>query len=160
MEYGNLAYKEYYTPKKPKKPQQNRADNKKQRLHNRNKALRYIAVIAVLSVAAGYMISTFVTVNETKADVARLKNDLADMQAQTSQKSFDLDHAIDLAEVEEIATTRLGMQRPEKYQMVYVNVSREDAVEKTAAETDGASKRFSDAVKAVWSNIVDFFSIK
>ena len=119
MEYGNLAYKEYYTPKKPKKPQQNKS-SKKKNLHERNRAIKYIAAIAVLSLSAGYMISTFVTVNETKAQVAQLSSELADVQAQTSQKTFDLDHAIDLSEVEEIATTRLGMQRPEKYQMVYV----------------------------------------
>lgn len=159
MEYGNLAYKEYYTPKKPKKPQQNKS-SKKKNLHERNRAIKYIAAIAVLSLSAGYMISTFVTVNETKAQVAQLSSELADVQAQTSQKTFDLDHAIDLSEVEEIATTRLGMQRPEKYQMVYVNVSRDDTVEKTASETDGASKRILDGLQTIWSNIVDFFSIK
>ena len=156
MENGNLAYKEYCTPEKRKKPQQ----NKKTNIQARKKALQYITAITVLALSAGYMISTFVAVHETRDEVAVLTKELTELQSQTSQKTFDLDHAIDLEEVEEIATTRLGMQRPEKYQIVYVNVNREDEVQKTAAEVEGASKRLFGWVSDAWSNIVEFFSIK
>ena len=106
------------------------------------------------------MISTFVTVNETRAEVKSLETYLLEMEAITSQKAFDLDHSIDLATIEEEATTRLGMKRPEKYQTVYVNVSREDVTEKTVGEVENAKGRISDTLKAIIGNIVEFFSIK
>ncbi|MDD6483746.1 MAG: hypothetical protein PUF72_04110 [Clostridiales bacterium] len=159
MEYGNLAYKEYYAPKTAKKPQPKK-NVQKANAKARKRAVGYIAAIAVLALSAGFMISTFVAVHETKDEVAALEETLGDLQAQTSQKAFDLEHAIDLDEVEKIASERLGMQRPEKYQTIYVNVRREDEVQKTAREVEGLSKRIASGLGGIWSNIVEFFSIQ
>lgn len=160
MGYGNLAYREdYYSRQQLRKPQKKQISHGSHRA-DRLKYIRYICAIIVMAMSAGYMISTFVTVNETKAVVAELESQLADMEAITSQKAFDLDHSIDLATIEEEATTRLGMQRPEKYQMIYVNVPREDVTEKTAAEVENAGDRISGWLKNIFGNIVDFFSIK
>ena len=106
------------------------------------------------------MISTFVAVNETRSEIAALENQLAEQEAITSQKAFDLDNSIDLATIEEEATTRLGMQRPEKYQTVYVNVDREDVTEKTVGEVENASGVIGGWIKNIFGHIVEFFSIK
>lgn len=159
MGYGNLAYKEeYYIPKK-RPPKKKKLSVKKQRV-NRMRYIRYIVAIAVAALAAGFMISTFVTVHETKSRVRELEAQLAEAEAVTSQKAFDLDHKIDLATIEDEATNRLGMKRPEKYQTVYVNVSRDDVTEKTAGEVENARNKFSEVFKNIVSNIVEFFSIK
>ena len=113
-----------------------------------------------ISLAAGFMVSRFVAVNETRAEVAQLEKQLAEEEAITSQKAFDLDHKIDLATIEEEATTRLGMKRPEKYQTVYVNVSRDDVTEKTADEVENAGSAVGDWFRKIAGNIVEFFSIK
>ena len=92
MGYDNLAYKEYiyeeYIPKK-QKPQQN---NKNKRNHNqmlnRKKSVRRICAILVLSFSAGFMISEFVAVNETKQQIASLEKKLADAESVTSQKKY------------------------------------------------------------------------
>lgn len=160
MEYGNLAYKaEYYFPRYNTTPQRKQSAVIGHRTDKR-KYRRYIFVIITIALAAGFMISTFVTVNETRAEVKSLETYLLEMEAITSQKAFDLDHSIDLATIEEEATTRLGMKRPEKYQTVYVNVSREDVTEKTVGEVENAKGRISDTLKAIIGNIVEFFSIK
>lgn len=159
MEYGNLAYKEYYAPTEIKKPKKN-INHKKQVARARKRALNWIAAISVLALSAGYMLCSFVEVHETQRNCAALENDLEEVQAQNSQKSFELEHAIDLGEIERIATTKLGMQRPEKYQMVYVNVHRDDALEMTAKDAKGPIKKMGEHFSALWSNIVEFFSIK
>lgn len=160
MEYGNLAYdEEYYVPIKKKKPQKKHTPSRRNK-HDRTKYIRYISSIVTISLAAGFMVSRFVAVNETRAEVAQLEKQLAEEEAITSQKAFDLDHKIDLATIEEEATTRLGMKRPEKYQTVYVNVSRDDVTEKTADEVENAGSAVGDWFRKIAGNIVEFFSIK
>lgn len=160
MEYGNLAYdEEYYVPGKQNKPQKRHTPLRRNK-QSRIKYIRYIAAIVIMSLAAGFMVSSFVAVNETRAEISALEKQLAEAEAVTSQKAFDLDHKIDLATVEEEATSRLGMKRPEKYQTVYVNVSREDVTEKTVGEVENAENALGDWLKGVIGNIVEFFSIK
>lgn len=161
MEYGNLAYKEYqHTPMK-KKPQQNKSDKRKHnQMLNRVKNIRRICATVVLALSAGFMISEFVAVNETKQQVAQLEKELAGAESVTAQKMFELERSVDLSEIEEEATTRLGMQRPEKYQTIYVNVKQDNVTEKTAGEVEGLPSRLLSGLKRIGGNIVAFFSIK
>ena len=54
----------------------------------------------------------------------------------------------------------MGMQRPEKYQTIYVNVKQEDMTEKTAGEVEGFGHGIVSVLKKIGGNIVQFFSIK
>ncbi len=163
MGYDNLAYKDYtyeeYVPKK-RKPQQNKSKRNHNQMLNRKKSVRRICAILVLSFSAGFMISEFVAVNETKQQIASLEKKLADAEAITSQKNYELEKSVDLTKIEEEATTRLGMQRPEKYQTIYVNVKQNDVTEKTASDVEGPINRIGAALKKLGSNIVTFFSIE
>ena len=127
---------------------------------NRKKSVRRICAILVLSFSAGFMISEFVAVNETKQQIASLEKKLADAESVTSQKNYELEKSVDLAKIEEEATTRLGMQRPEKYQTIYVNVKQNDVTAKTASSVENPIKRIGGAFKKLGSNIVEFFSIE
>ncbi len=163
MGYDNLAYKDYtyeeYVPKK-RKPQQNKSKRNHNQMLNRKKSVRRICAILVLSFSAGFMISEFVAVNETKQQIASLEKKLADAEAITSQKNYELEKSVDLTKIEEEATTRLGMQRPEKYQTIYVNVKQNDVTEKTASDVEGPINRIGATLKKLGSNIVAFFSIE
>ena len=122
--------------------------------------IRRMGIIAALALSAGFMISQFVAVNETEQKVASLEKQLAAAESVTSQMIFDMEQSVDLAEIEKQATTRLGMQRPEKYQTIYVNVRKDDMTEKTADEVESIGNRVISAVKKTCSYIVNFFSIK
>ncbi|MCH5211189.1 MAG: hypothetical protein J1F01_09545 [Oscillospiraceae bacterium] len=166
MDYGNLAYKlprQYEKPRKRIRPQVNRARiirrNREQMLI-RSKNLRRICAIVVVALSAGFMISQFVTVNETGQEIASLTKQLNELESATSQMIFNMEQSVDLAEIEKEATTRLGMQRPEKYQMIYVNVKQDDMTEKTAGEVEGLGNSVTSALKKIGGNIVQFFSIK
>ena len=161
MEYGNLAYKEYQYPPAKKKPQKNNADKRKHnQMLNRIKNIRRICAIIVLALSAGFMISEFVAVNETKQQIASLEKNLTSEESVTSQKMFELERSADLSEIEKEATTRLGMQRPEKYQTIYVNVKQNDVTEKTAGAVESLPSRAAAAVKKICGNIISFFSIE
>ncbi len=166
MEYGNLAYKlprQYEEPAEKSIPQ---SDNVRIVKRNREQMLiksrniRRICIIIVIAFSAGFMISRFVAVNEAEQEVASLSKQLNELESVTSQMVFDMEQSVDLAEIEKEATTRLGMQRPEKYQTIYVNVKQEDMTEKTAGEEEGLGNYVMSSLKKIGGHIVEFFSIK
>jgi hypothetical protein len=71
-----------------------------------------------------------------------------------------LEQSVDLTEIEKEATNRLGMQRPEKYQTIYVNVKQDDVTEMTAGEVEGFRNRVTLMLKSLGSYIVELFSIE
>ena len=176
--YGNLAYDyrnyEDYSPEREKnkenkeKRNQNRMKGKVKKADKRigetvkKKRINagIIASILALAVSAGYMISKFVTVNEKRDEAARLEEKLANAEASTSQKAFELEQSVDLAEIEKEATTRLGMQRPEKYQIIYINVPTDDVTHTTAEAVEGMDNSVKNIFGKMFSDIIEFFSIK
>lgn len=162
MAYSNLAYE--FEPQRPrrKKPQQNKKTVKRthKQMHSKSKNLRRMCAIIVLAFSAGFMISKFVNVHETQQQIATLQKDLAALESSTSQKIFNLEQSIDLNELETEATTRLGMQRPEKYQTIYVNVKQDDVTEMTADEVESFGNKTKASLKELAGYIVETFSIK
>lgn len=177
--YGNLAYDnrnyEDYSPehiknKDKEKRNQNVMKGKAKRADKKNGArvtvkkkrinVGIIASILALSVSAGYMISKFVTVNEKRDEAAQLEEKLEHAEASTSQKAFELEQSVDLAEIEKEATTRLGMQRPEKYQIIYINVPTDDVTHTTADSVEGMDNSVKNFFSKMFSDIIEFFSIK
>ena len=116
--------------------------------------------MGVVALAATFMISKFVAVNETAGEIKSLTRELESTRAYTSQRIFEMERSIDLSEVEEIATTRLEMQRPETYQIVYVNVDKEDVSEITAGDVEGAGNDVKSFMTKLKQNIIELFSIK
>ncbi len=119
-----------------------------------------MCVIVVMAISASFMISKFVTVHETQQKIAALEKNLSTIESQTSQQIFDLEQSVDLTEIEREATTRLGMQRPEKYQIIYVNVKQDDVTEMTAGEVEGFKNWLTASLKSIGSYIVELFSIE
>lgn len=165
MGYGNLAYKYDYTEeerqqqrkKAIKKPNNDKAKSKR-----RVAQLSYagkIAAVLVVAASAVFMIAQYVTVNETKTALNSAVADYEFEKSVTAQKSFELEQSIDLSKIEAEATTRLGMQRPEKHQIVYVDVKQSDVTVKTAGEVESFSNRFVSFVKNIKGHIIEFFSI-
>lgn len=119
-----------------------------------------MCAIVVLAFSAGFMISKFVTVHETQQQIAKLQSNLTELESNTGQQIFDLEQSVDLTELEQEAVNRLGMQRPEKYQTIYVNVKRDDMTETTVGEVEGFNNRLKVKLKELGGYIVNMFSIE
>lgn len=160
--YGNLAYKDY-PPEveiRTRRPVDNAARRKQRQMANRKNNFFRIISILFLALAAGFMISQYVAVHESRTVIEELEETLRAEEAATSQKSFELERSVNLSEIEEEATTRLGMQRPEKYQTIYINVPQADVTDATSGEVEGVMNTIKTFLKEAGSNIVEFFSIK
>lgn len=178
--YENLAYDysnhEEYSPEhinnkeKEEKRKQNGMKGKAKNDDNRaEKTVRrkkkkintgILVSILSLSLSAGFMISEFVTVNEKRDEAAQLEEKLETTEAATSQKKHELDESVDRNVIMKEATTRLGMQTPEKYQIIYINVPREDVTNTTANSVEGMNNSVKNFFSKMFSDIVEFFSIK
>ncbi len=161
MVNGNLAYKKEVVTKpiRPVMKQTKTVKDNKDMIRRRVTFLR-ILYTAAIAVSAAFMVSKFVIANETAGEIKSLSQDLAEARAYTSQKVFEMERSVDLDEVEKIATTRLGMQRPESYQIVYVNVDKDDVSEVTAGDVEGAKNELMDTLDSIKKNILEFFSIE
>ena len=165
MEYGNLALDERYeyrSGRRKRKPQKrnNRTKRNQEQMLNRKRNIRRMVAVVAMAISAGFMISEFVTVHETRAQLSSLNKELSEQEAITSQKVFALEQSIDLGKIERIATTRLGMQRPENYQTIYVNVKSEDVTDVTAGDVEGVGNALAAFFKSAGSHIVKLFSIQ
>ena len=156
MGYSSVAYKyeeDFFV--KEKKEQAKEVVSKK----TKKKNFTPIICAIVLSMAAYYMISKNVELYETKQNIKALQEELTTLQTYTSQRIFELEQSVDLATVEEIATTRLNMQRPEQYQIEYVSIERDDVTEITAGEVEGVKNTVDNATNDIKRNLVGIFTI-
>ena len=154
MNYSNLAYK----LDKQDDIEEHKA--KKRVLVTKEKRnFKPIIYALVLCMSACYMISKNVAVYETEQEIKSLRNEIAELESYTSQRAFELEQSLDLTTIEKVATTRLNMQRPEQYQIEYVNVVRDDVTEVTAGEVEGVQNKVKKATESLKRNMAGIFSI-
>ena len=161
MTQGNLAYKYGYVEEENYKKQNTDKFRSGQR-RVKVKKISYaekVAAVIVVAVSAVFMITQFVEVNDSLSALKTAQKQYAFEEAVTAQKTFELEQSIDLSKIEQEATVRLRMQRPDSHQIVYIDIPQEDVVEKTSREVEGFRNRMHEWGKSVLSNIVDFFSI-
>lgn len=155
MGYSNLAYKNWVEEEEIVVTQ-SRVEPKKKNVRN----FKPIIYVLVLSVAAYYMISKSVVLYETNQEIKQKQAELTELETYTSQRTFELEQSVDLATVEEIAASKLNMQRPESYQIEYVSRNRDDVTEVTADEVEGVKNKVGKAAESFRRNIVGIFTIR
>ena len=67
----------------------------------------------------------------------KLKENLETVNSVVVKSEYELEKNIDLKKIEEIAVTKLGMQRPEKHQLVYISMKNNDYCEVKEDESKG-----------------------
>lgn len=165
MIYGNLAYKYDYIEDKTdreqrkKQPKPNAGGIKRKREQKELSYAAKIMLVLVTAVSAVFMIIQYVTANDTRSTLKETAQQYEFEKSVTAQKSFELEQSIDLAKIESEAVTRLGMKRPEKHQIVYLDVKKSDVTVKTADEVEGFSNRIKEFIESIKSNMIEFFSI-
>lgn len=97
----------------------------------RVKAKAEVSLFAVFGMAAaGFLlvlvIFGYVQLYEATAEVGRLRDELASVEAENQDLSARYEGKIDLAAIEERAIHELGMSQPASNQNVYLNLTGED----------------------------------
>ncbi len=151
---GTAAYKidEYYSYTQKAQEKQDERKSKSQKRHIVNVKKLSIILSIVFTIAIAFLYANVVLI-ETSSKVTELNKELEDMKVRNTQVSFDIVSGVDYGVVEQKAISEYGMQHPESYQNVYVDVVQSDYVE--VASSKAKSKGF---VEDIISNVQSFLA--
>ncbi len=97
------------------------------------------ALVALFAVAIGLLFTNAMII-EKSSTVSKMQEELNSLTEPNNQTVLDFEKNLDLKKIEEIAINELGMKRPDKYQIVYVDVKQSDYAEvKREEEKSGFS---------------------
>lgn len=134
-----------------KKNEQPQKKQKKQ-LKSHIKAVMYIGVIFAVLFAISYRNSL---INESFSKNEKLKNTLAVTQKENEQLQVNIENSLNLSNIEKLAREKLGMQKLDNSQKVYVSLPKKDYVEPAVEEV------VIDDTESNWfQKIINFFSNK
>ena len=103
----------------------------KRQLKSHVKAVMYILVIFSILFAISYRNSL---INESFSRKEKLQSKLSTTQKENEQLQVNIENSLNLTNIEKIAKERLGMQRLDNTQKVYVNLPKKDYVEPAVEE--------------------------
>ena len=90
------------------------------------KAIKYISIIFIALMAISYRNSL---INEKFNQNEKLKSTLAVTQKENEQLQVNIENSLNLNNIEKIAREKLGMQKLDNSQKVYVSLPKKDYVE-------------------------------
>jgi len=96
--------------------------------NKRNSKKHILMLIGIVFIAFFGIIARYSYITQLNYDVAQLHKDITKQVAINSALSIELDKKMNLPQVRYNATTKLGMQKPDNYQIVYIEVPRCDKV--------------------------------
>ena len=103
--------------------------NRKKQIANKKSQQTVLSIIAIAFILAFVVLYRNALIIQKSDAADKLQAQLTHLQSQNAQTEMKLKEKINLQYVEEMATTKLGMKRPDKYQTVYVNVVQNDYAE-------------------------------
>ena len=90
------------------------------------RAIKYISIIFIALMAISYRNSL---INEKFNQNEKLKSTLAVTQKENEQLQVNIENSLNLNNIEKIAREKLGMQKLDNSQKVYVSLPKKDYVE-------------------------------
>lgn len=139
-----------YEPRRESKPVRRVAPQKK---HKFRWSVLFVGLICFgLSMV---MIQRFAYLNEIDQEISSVQKQLFLIEANNKQKTLKLEESMDLKKLEEIATQQLGMCKPTKNQVVYVEVTTQDSAEILHPEKkQGFFGEMMEGAKALWHKYI------
>jgi cell division protein FtsL len=131
-----LAEKEkyYYETAAPKIDYDVYENNKllkaKKRYKKNNKVkLKAIFCILIFFVSFSHIIYMYAQITEMDYKLSKINKDLNEQKNENIRLSLEIQKHLDLNRIRDVAQTRLDMQKPNKHQIIYVNVPKTDFTE-------------------------------
>lgn len=112
---------------------------KKRYKNNRKIKLKLVLSILAVLIAGLTVMYRFTAITQLSYSINKSENLYNELRNENSILKVQIETETDLGEIKEIAETRLGMQKPDKSQIVYIKVPRNDytVVMKTQDEAVG-----------------------
>ncbi len=128
---------------------------KKAKLNNKIKTKMIFSVLVVF--ALGFVIlGRYATLTQLNYSVSEYKNAYTELQDKNVKLKVEIQGKTDLNKVKQIAETKLGMQKPDKYQIVYVDVPKTDVTVVNDKYADAAVSGENGSISTLLYNVAKF----
>jgi len=102
---------------------------KKRQKRNAKAKIKAVCLLLCIFGACFLVIYRYALITEMNYKLDKSIKSYNSIRDENAQLRVEIDRATDLNRIKEIAQQKLGMQRPDKYQIVYVNVPKNDYTE-------------------------------
>lgn len=127
---------------------------KEKKRYKSNRKVKFRLVLSILFIffAGLTVMYRFAVITQLSYDLNRMEQQYNTLRNENSILRVQVETNTDLGEIKEIAETRLGMQKPDKSQIVYIKVPRNDytvvlnTTEKAGGEDDNFFKTFTKRI--------------
>ena len=159
---GTSAYKldryEEYTRKTARANEEKKAETKKASSMQRASVCRLLIVMVItVFVAASALVYVNVMALRASTEIDNLEKKLALAVDKNKQKEMEINKNLDMKVIEKKAIEKLGMQKPDNSQIVYINVKKGTHSE-AINPNGGSSESAFSGVKKVLLSIKEYFS--
>ena len=150
--YGQNLHREIQTEKK-------KVVNKTAHKPKAKNSFVSFALVVMVFAMAFAVVSGYVAINEANNEISSLADEYNDIVASNQALQVKIDKAIDLSQLQTIAGEKFGMIRPERYQMFYVDLERNDYSESTSdkVKTEKEEKIAGMGVPGVITGALNIF---
>jgi cell division protein FtsL len=124
---------------------------RKQRSNNKAKAKMVLYIMTVFAMCFVVMLR-YTQITELNYKIERKNKEFHSLRNDNSRLKVAIEKEMDLNKVRELAQQKLGMQKPDKYQVVYIKVLKNDFT-KVAGEGKGLNKTETGALVAVMNEV-------
>lgn len=138
-------------------PYEDNAVLKSKKIARNNAKLKTRIVLCIFLVfgMCAVIMFRYAQISQINYDTNKLKNEYTALQNENARISIEILEAMDLNRIRETAETKLNMHKPDKSQIVYVSVPKEDV---TILATKDQSE-FMAVVKGVGNSLKKFLDI-
>lgn len=118
----------------------------------KNKVKRKV-FLGVLSFSIALtIVYRYAMLNNMSMENIKLKKELAELNNVNAQLQLRAEQSVNLSYVEQYAQENLGLQKPQNYQIEYINVNKQDLVDNKVTSEN------KNWFKKILFNIIEFFN--
>lgn len=141
--YGSTARK-LETPAKPIYDvyEENKVLKEKKKARKNNKVrLKTVGYVMVIFSCCLLMMYRYALITELNYNISKLEKIYNEKVNENSRLKIAIEEDTDLDRIKQLAEEKLGMQKPDRYQIVYINVPKSDftTVSGTYKDRDGSA---------------------
>lgn len=114
-----------------KKTQEHKKQNTKIHLQSKTKAIVYVVLLFAILFAISYRNTV---ISEKYSQIKEMKSNLAAIEKENEQIEVNIESKTNLGTIEKEAKDKLGMQKLDDEQKIYVNLDKQDYIESASEE--------------------------
>ncbi len=127
-------------------------NQQKQVIPKKNKKIRRKVFLGVVSFSVALtIVYRYAMLNNMSMENISLKKELTELNNANAQLQLLAEQSVNLSYVEEYAKENLGLQKPQNYQIEYINVNKQDLIDNKVVNEN------KNWFEEILFNIIEFF---